>query len=549
MFRDITFNGTDKKEIGAPILRKTNEMIYEFDLQYERNYKINKIISQREIEFQEYLKQQEALQYRLDNLIKILRSYFKENNYNQNTYYNLFKPRNNNIISKKRKKRKRRNRPKTTEIKRNKYLFYKITKNNFYFNKFKPYLYPLTNKDRKIFERKIYTDINLKEKEKNNYYNMSPAQLKKFVDVFGFIPVMFKKEEEDEEKERNTKKNKKKRNYSTYDLNKIKNKNNQSIRDQLRYKRGKNNIYLRAQSTNKNKKNDNDIINIIKNNDNYLKSTHSISINNNKENFKLNNNKSYRDLKPKFFNQNNNRISYNNRYLNINNYINIRSNNNFNSKNFNLNNNLNNFINNSPKTSTFIIENSTNIFNNNYNKLNKIKIKKNINLENLKKNSFTNQCIKTIQKSEVLNKDLKYLNKAYDLSYESLNNKKYKIEKSSLKQSNFLSFIQIYEKDFRPDLKKQLEKKYEHIKEGPNGHIAIKKVEFIRKPKCKLNFVQVYNKRREQKNMNRIDFIFNNDDEEKTNLIPFKMKRSLERIKLKKNKFSKYNIFASSSLK
>ena len=167
----------------------------------------------------------------------------------------------------------------------------------------------------------------------------------------------------------------------------------------------------------------------------------------------------------------------------------------------------------------------------------------------MKKNSFTNQCIKTIQKSEVLNKDLKYLNKAYDLSYESLNNKKYKIEKSSLKQSNFLSFIQIYEKDFRPDLKKQLEKKYEHIKEGPNGHIAIKKVEFIRKPKCKLNFVQVYNKRREQKNMNRIDFIFNNDDEEKTNLIPFKMKRSLERIKLKKNKFSKYNIFASSSLK
>ena len=80
MFRSITFNGTDKKQIGAPIIRRTNEMISEFDLQYERNYKIVKVVSQRELEFQEYLKQQEALQYRLENLIKILREYFKENN-------------------------------------------------------------------------------------------------------------------------------------------------------------------------------------------------------------------------------------------------------------------------------------------------------------------------------------------------------------------------------------------------------------------------------------------------------------------------------------
>ena len=120
MFRSITFNGTDKKQIGAPIIRKTNEMIYEFDLQYERNYKIVKVISQREIEFQEYLKQQEALQFRLDNLIKILRNYFKENNFNSNTYYALFKPTRIRSI-KKRKKRRKKIRPKSAEIKHNKY--------------------------------------------------------------------------------------------------------------------------------------------------------------------------------------------------------------------------------------------------------------------------------------------------------------------------------------------------------------------------------------------------------------------------------------------
>ena len=153
MFRSITFNGTDKKQIGAPIIRRTNEMISEFDLQYERNYKIVKVVSQRELEFQEYLKQQEALQYRLENLIKILREYFKENNYNENSYYTLFKfPNRPN--RRRRRRKKKRTRPKSAEIKRNKYLFYRVTKHNYFFNKFKPYLYPLTNKEKKIWKEK-----------------------------------------------------------------------------------------------------------------------------------------------------------------------------------------------------------------------------------------------------------------------------------------------------------------------------------------------------------------------------------------------------------
>ena len=207
MFQSITFNGTDKKQIGLPILRRTNEMIYEFDLQYEKNYKIVKVVSQRELDFQAYLKEQEALQFHLENLIKILRQYFKENNYNDNTYYNLFKYPKTNTNPKRRRKKRKKMRPKTAEIKRNKCLFYKVTKNNYYFIKFKPYLYPLTNKDRKEFERKIYTDVNLKEKETSKLYNMTPAQLKKFVDVFGFLPVTLRKdgEDKDKDKDKNTK--------------------------------------------------------------------------------------------------------------------------------------------------------------------------------------------------------------------------------------------------------------------------------------------------------------------------------------------------------
>ena len=109
MFRSITFNGTDKKQIGAPIIRRTNEMINEFDLQYERNYKIVKIISQRELDFQEYLKQQEAKRFRLENLIKILREYFKENNFNSNSYYILFKNNKNNINHRRRRKKRKKN--------------------------------------------------------------------------------------------------------------------------------------------------------------------------------------------------------------------------------------------------------------------------------------------------------------------------------------------------------------------------------------------------------------------------------------------------------
>ncbi len=583
MFRSITFNGTDKKQIGAPIIRKTNEMIYEFDLQYERNYKIIKVISQREIEFQEYLKQQEALQFRLDNLIKILRNYFKENNFNSNTYYALFKPTRIRSI-KKRKKRRKKIQPKSAEIKHNKYIYYKATKDNFYFNKFKPYLYPLTNKDKKRIERKINTDINAKEKVKNNLSNMTPAQLKRFVDVFGFIPMIFHKDDkDDEEKEKKRKKlnSKNLRNFSSNIYSFGKNKSNRNFGNKklenINMKRG---ISGRLMDGNKymvNKFGNMNNINNISNSNSYntfikniMDSNRLLNIKNNKNNLVLPNTKL-----PKYniINKNiNNYNIYNKKINNINNYNIFKNSNNlnnintfkinsmsnsynnifFNKQYYNIYNNSNsaNSINNNKISSLFNSKRNKNT-NNNINNINtkdgKIKIRRN-SIENLKKYSFNKQCIKTIQKSEVLNKDIEYLNKAYDVTGENFNTKTNKIENKTFKKIDFISMLEIYKKDFRPDIKKELNKNYEHIKEDLNGHIQVKKIEFVRKPKSRLNFVRVYNKRRDQKNNNKVEFIYNNNDEEKSDLIPLKMKKSLGRVKLNRNILKKNKPFSPSSV-
>jgi len=577
MFQSITFNGTDKKQIGLPILRRTNEMIYEFDLQYEKNYKIAKVVSQRELDFKAYLKEQEALQFHLENLIKILRQYFKENNYNDNTYYNLFKYPKTNTNRKRRRKKRKKMRSKTAEIKTNKFLFYKVTKNNYYFIKFKPYLYPLTNKDRKEFERKIYTDVNLKEKETSKLYNMTPARLKKFVDVFGFLPVTLRKDGED--KDKNTKILKKNRNFSSYNIFRNKKSNSLGNKNQINLKKGVNNIFMKKESNFNNFNNFNNInnSNVYNNliNNFKLKLSKSMNLKNNKNNlglfnnnFKNNNNKNINNnifnilinnklgLNPQINNNYNN--IFNNRYSNLKhlNYVanNMKLNNSkmINNYNYNFLYNNNNNINNiySSNNNMSLPNNKNNINNINITNDNKIKIKKNLNLENIKKQSFTNQCIRTIQKSEILNKDIKFLNKEYNISGQNFNIKKNNIENKTLQKVNVMSFIQIYEKDFMPDIKKQFEQKFEHIKEDNQGRIQVKKIEFLRKPKSKLNFVRIYNKRRDQKRLNKIEFVYNNNDEEKSDLTAYKMRRSLSNIKLSRNHLSKFkHINPASSMK
>ena len=563
MFRSITFNGTDKKQIGAPIIRRTNEMIYEFDLQYERNYKIVKVISQRELDFQEYLKQEEAKRFRLENLIKILREYFKENNFNSNSYYILFKNNKNNINRRRRRKKRKKMRPKTAQIKRNKNLFYKITQNFYYFIKFKPYLYPLTNKEKKEFERKIYTDVNLKEKETNNLYNMSTAQLKKFVDVFGFLPVTVKKEEEDKE----IQKIKMNRNFNAFQFINTKKSYSFGNKNLISLKKGINNIFMKPDNNVNYMNNSNSYNNLI--NNLKLKLNNSMNIKNKKNNLGFYNKLFNNNFK--YNNDNNinnnifNKILHKNFKINpqtTKNYNNILNNRYFDLKQLNFINDMklssNKLINNYSNLNNHNSKNFT-IYNNKYNnnsisnrnndnKDTTIKIKKNINLENLKKNSFSNQCIRTIQKAEILNKDINFLNKEYQISGQNFNIKRNKIENKTLQKVNYMSFMQIFEKDFRPDIKKQFEKKYEHIKEDNQGRIQVKKIEFIRKPKSKLNFVRIYNKRREQKKLNKVEFVYNNNDEEKSDLTSFKNKRSLSNIKLSRNNINKYkHIYPSSS--
>ena len=554
MFRSITFNGTDKKPIGAPIIRKTNEMIYEFDLQYERNYKIVKVISQREKEFQEYLKHQEELQFRLKNLIKILKAYFEENNYNSNTYYEIFKFQNRSG-NKMRRRRKKRHCPKSEKIRRTKNLFYKITKNYFYFNKFKPYLYPLTIKDRKNFERKIVTDPNLRAKSGNNLSDMTSAQLKKFVDVFGFVPIVFKNQQE---KKNKNKKLKKYRNFSSINLLSNKKKNENKIKLKLKLKKD-NNVKFLGSDNRFNLNNSNSYFNLINNyyskgsqSESY-KNSANIQLNNNYYRYNnVNNNSQGTTISNNTISKINpsnsyNNIYYYNRYINLKNY-NIKGNQNYSILNNNLSSNKsslsNNTINNFRKNNIPSV----------------IRIKKNANMGSFRKSSSTlkNECIKTIQKSEVLNKDIKCFNKINKLYTDDFKNKKNEIQKKGLKKINFINFMKIYEQDFRSDVRNSWQMKFQHIKEDINGRIQLKKMEFFRKPKSKLHFVRVYNRRRDQKKMTNEDFLSNNDYEIEEELykdltpIPNKKRRNLSnnnltnKVKLSRNRLNKLRYISSS---
>lgn len=584
MFRSITFNGTENKPIGAQILRRTNEMISEFDLQYEKYYKIVKVVSQRELEFQAYLKQQEALQYHLENLIKILKLYFKENNYNQNTYYNIYKPRKISPINKRRKKRKKRGRPKSAVIRRNKYLFYKVMKHNTYYKLYKPYLYPLTNKDKKEHERKIYTDAELKEKEEAKLYNMTPTQLKKFVDVFGFMPSILKKGGEDKEKESNKiKKNKNRRNFSSYNILDSKNRKNFGNKNQFYKKkdvsadgkymkliyRGRNkyNVIGNGNITNLKSLSFNNIMNNIINGSNIkTKKSNDYNIHNSKYmqllTKNINQNIFKKSIIDKLINKNSptisisnnshSKINFNNRYLHLNNYNNIRVN-----SSKNINNNIQSLshiytphlkqssINNRNDTS-----NNHNIFtgDNINNSNNTIQIKKNKKIENIKKHRFTDDCIRTIQKSELLTKDIQYINKLHDISPDNFNNRKSQIERKNFGKVDYISFMQIYRKDFKPDIMKQTEKKYEHIKEDMKGHIQLNKIDFIRKDRSKLDFVKIYNKRRDHKRLNKEDFIYHNNDEVKNDLTSYKVPKHFGSIRISRNKINRFKKLSSSSV-
>ena len=96
--------------------------------------------------------------------------------------------------------------------------------------------------------------------------------------------------------------------------------------------------------------------------------------------------------------------------------------------------------------------------------------------------------------------------------------------------------MKIYEKDFRSDVKNSWQMKFQHIKEDVNGHIQLKKMEFFRKPKSKLHFVRIYNRRRDQKKTTNEGFLSNNDYE-----IEEELYKDLTPISNKKRSLSSYN--------
>ena len=137
MYSNININNTERKEIGIPILRRTDEMISQFNLEYELNYKMDKYNLQRQKAFKEFLKMQEQQQFYLHNLIKLLRIYFKENDFNSDTYYFEYKN-----PKKTKNKRRRLKRSKSLSLLKNKFKYYFLFKNSQLYKLHQPWIYP-----------------------------------------------------------------------------------------------------------------------------------------------------------------------------------------------------------------------------------------------------------------------------------------------------------------------------------------------------------------------------------------------------------------------
>ena len=45
MYSSISINNTERKKIGVPILKRTDEMITEFNSDYEKHYKLDRLNS------------------------------------------------------------------------------------------------------------------------------------------------------------------------------------------------------------------------------------------------------------------------------------------------------------------------------------------------------------------------------------------------------------------------------------------------------------------------------------------------------------------------
>ena len=524
MYSSISLNNTERKEIGVPILKRTDEMIAEFNLDYERNYKMDKFNAEKEKAFKEYLKRQEQRQFYLRNLIKILRIYFKENNYNQDTYYFEYSHKNKKYLNKIRKKK----RTTSFTLPKNKFIYYQIFKNSTIYKFYQPWIYPLGEKDKKnLVHRRLKTDFNIITNK--DIVRIDKSQLKLYVEIFGVIPVNYIKREK-EDKSKNKKVNKSNYFYLRnhyYSTNSFDNKTHLLLqKGKLKekyyggYEKMKKYIYMKKKNiTNLKAKSANRLIN-----NRYINSTKNRSSNNifyNKSSiFKNNNhsaiNKNKKSIKYNVKNNNTN----NDRYSNLKNFTMINKNNTNNNSyynnissiqsasSFNINNNKKpkTFQNKFSTNNNINILDSKNTINNYYNKIN---LKKNMTHDYLSK--FNNEYSKTIKKSKLLNKNISFLNRVFYLSKNNYNKTKKIFEENRIKKISMLSMVK---NDIFAQKRKAMSQ-FKYVKENMSGNIKVNFLSFVRTPQSKLIFVRDFNKQREQsKKYKEIDIDTDEDNED-----------------------------------
>ena len=513
MYSQITLNNTDRKEIGISILKKTDKMITDFDLDYERFYKVDNSVSQRELEFQQFLKKQEQYQFYLKNLIKILRIYYKQYNYNSETYFLEYKSHKN------RGKNKILKKTKSLNIQNNKTIYNKILKNSKMYQLFKPWVYPLGNRDRKIFLfKEIYTerDINLKGRP----VRMTQNEVKKYVEIFGVVPVNFIKKDEKDKKKKISNKKKLISSYNflrnNYDAKSYDNKTHLLLQKGMKIKEKffggfemlKKYVYMK----NKNKTSTSNL---------KLKSKERRSISANVSNIRLY--KKNNSMNNIFYNKDgyNNCFTFNKKRNEIdkniyrnNRYLNLKKSVHTINKNFYTKLNNNNLTSLNSLSSLNNIPFTRNRYSNQLDlKSMNIRLKQKINHENIF--NFKSDCSDTIKKSELLSKDINFLNKVLA---KTKNN--YKQVSKILRDTNIddYNILKMVKNDIFEQRRKKLAK-FKYVKENMSGNLKINFKDFIRKPLSKLDYVNVYNKKRELFNCFKNDSeISDKSDDEKVNI-------------------------------
>ena len=527
MYSCISINNTERKQIGVPILKRTDEMINQFDLDYERYYKLGKMSSQREKEFREFLKRKERIQFYLTNLIKILTVYFKENKFNFNVYYSRY------VYNKYQNKKTRKKSPKSCKNTKNKSIYFSIIKKSENYKKikpFKPYVYPLDIADKKKFIfRRIKTESKYYQKTKE--VKMSQNELKLYVDIFGSFPVNFIKKD-------NAKNKKKKKNTFNalknyyYHSKSLDNKTHQLLQKGSEMKekyfggfdkmkkyvemKYKNALNLKTRLTNKKIE---FIINRLTASKKLIRNTKPIDNKNAQYNngSETNKNSLYANIQKNYLiNKDIFKTNYSSYNLSCMNSVSSS----LNKRKMSQNNMINEH--NHSQISTMDRKNIKNL-----------SLNRNASHDYLNKFGF--EFSKTMKHSKKINEEINFSNKVFSMTKNNYHKVNQLIEKTKLKKINMTNLLR---HDIFAQKKKKLAK-FKYVQEGMSGNLKINILEYLRKPKSKNEYIKEYNIKREQLRKYQDKYLseMSSDDEEKSdfNLFP-ENEKNIKNLILNPNK-------------